>query len=266
MGESARPSGMRRPAFLLLVLAALLPACSYQPFIGGDPSVNPDEPVSTQPGSPGPIPSGDGSVRETPNPDVVDAHQTAIDHYAIGPDGRTVVVSYWGGTLACFGLQKVDVNTDPSGITVLTVFEGTLPDAVGDACTMEALLKSTVVTLDTAIVVDAAQPDAAAGEPEIAPDAEEVDIEVGVENPIPVAVTGYHLSGDGTTLTIHFYGGVPECYGVASASVDSSERPWTVSISEGHIPGAEACIEIALAKAFVFTLDSQLIRDGSLTG
>jgi hypothetical protein len=266
MGESARPSGMRRSAFLPLALVALLAACSYQPFIGGDPSVNPDEPVSTEPGSRSPLPSGDQSVRETPNPDVVDAHQTAVDHYAIGPDGRTVVVYYWGGTQACFGLQKVDVSTDSSGTTVLTVFEGTLPDAVGDACTMEALLKSTVVTLESAIVVDAAQPDAPAGEPMIAPDAEEVDIEVGVENPIPVAVTGYHLSGDGVTLTVHFYGGVPECYGVASASVDTREVPWTVSLREGHIPGAEVCIEIALAKAFVFTLDSQLIRDGSLTG
>jgi hypothetical protein len=270
MGEPLRPSGMRRSASLLLALAALLAACSYQPFIGGDPSVppsaSPDEPVGTQPSSPGPLPSGDGSVRETPNPDVVEAHQTGIDHYAIGPDGRTVVVYYWGGTQACFGLQKVDVGTDPSGITVLTVFEGTLPGAVGQACTMEALLKSTVVTLDTAIVVDAAQPDAPAGEPQIAPDAEEVDIVGGVENPIPVAVTGYHLSGDGATLTVHFFGGVPECYGVASASLDTSEQPWTVSLSEGHIPGAEVCIEIALAKTFAFTLDSQLIRDGSLTG
>jgi hypothetical protein len=261
---------MRRSVPLLLVLAALLAACSYQPFIGGDPSVppsvNPDEPVSTEPQSPGPLPSGDGSVRETPNPDVVDAHQTAVDHFAIGPDGRTVVVYYWGGTQACFGLQKVDVRTDPSGITVLTVFEGTLPDAVGDACTMEALLKSAVVTLDAAIVVDASQPNAPTGEPQIAPDAEEVDIEVGVENAIPVAVTGYHLSGDGAILTAHFYGGVPECYGVASTSVDTSTQPWTVSLSEGHIPGAEVCIEIALAKAFVFTLDTQLIRDGSLTG
>jgi hypothetical protein len=269
MGESVRPSGMRRSALLPLVLAALA-ACSYQPFIGGDPSVlpsvSPDEPVGTEPVSPGPQPSGDGSVRETPNPDVVHAHQTAVDHYAIGPDGRTVVVYYWGGTQACFGLQKVDVSSDLDGATVMTVFEGTLPDAAGDACTMEALLKSTVVTLESPIVVDAAQPDAPAGEPQLAVDAEEVDIEVGVENPIPVAVTGYQLSGDGATLTVHFYGGVPECYGVASASVDTSERPWTVSLSEGHIAGAEVCIEIALAKAFAFTPDSQLIRDGSLTG
>ncbi len=261
---------MRRSACLLLTGGVLLTACSYQPFIGGDPSVppsvDPDSPVIDDPSSPGPLPSGDPAARETPNPGVVDAHQTAIDHYAIGPDGRTVVVYFWGGNQACFALQKVDLDTDPDGTTDVTVWEGTLPDAVGQACTMEALLKSTVVTLDAPIVTDAAQSGAPAGEPELAPDPVEVDIEVGVENPIPVAVSGYHLTADGATLTVQFYGGVPECYGIASASVDASADPWSVSISEGHIPGAEVCIEIAVAKAFVFRLDTQLLRDGSLTG
>lgn len=261
---------MRRSASLLVLVGVLLTACSYQPFIGDDPSVppsrNPESPVVGEPGSPGPSPSGDGAVRETPNPAVVDAHRTAVDHYAIGQDGRTVVVYFWGGNQACFALQKVDVSTDPDGATVITVWEGTLPEAVDQACTMEAILKSTVVTLESAVVTDAAQPDAPAGEPELAPDAAEVDIEVGVENPIPVAITGYHLSGDGATLTAQFYGGVPECYGVASASVDTDAQPWMVSISEGHIPGAEVCIEIAVAKSFVFRLNAQLLRDGSFAG
>lgn len=252
------------------MVGVLLTACSFQPFIGGDPSVqpslDPESPVVGEPGSPGPVPTGDGALRETPNATVVDAHQTAIDHYAIGQDGRTVVVYFWGGNQACFALQKVDIGTDPDGVTVITVWEGTLPDAVDQACTMEAILKSTVVTLESAVVTDAAQPDAPAGEPELATDAAEVDIEAGVENPIPVAITGYHLSGDGAILTAQFYGGVPECYGVASASVDADARPWMVSISEGHIPGAEVCIEIAVAKDFVFRLDDQLLRDGSLTG
>lgn len=248
------------------MVGVLLTACAYQPFIGGNPSVPPESPVVGKPGSPGPVPGGDGAVRETPNPDVVDAHPTAVDHYAIGQDGRTVVVYFWGGNQACFALQKVDISTDPDGVNVVTVWEGTLPEAVNQACTMEAILKSTVATLESAVVTDAAQPDAPGGEPELAPDAAEVDIEVGVENPIPVAVTGYHLSGDGATLTVQFYGGVPECYGVASASVDTNSQPWTVSISEGHIPGAEVCIEIAVAKAFVFQPDTQLLRDGSLSG
>lgn len=270
MGESRRPSDMRRAALLLIAIGALLAACAYEPFVGGDPTAppsgDPESPVATEPGSQEPAPSGDPALRESPNAAVVDAHPTAVDHYAIGPDGRTVVVYFWGGSQACFGLQRVDISTDPDGTTVITVFEGTLPEAVGQACDMMAVLKSTVVTLDSPIVADAAQPDPAAGEPELAPEAEIVDIVVGVENPIPVAVTGYALSGDGATLTAQFWGGVPDCYGVASASVDATVRPWTVNVSEGHIPGAEVCIEIAMAKAFVFRLDTQLIRDGSPTG
>jgi hypothetical protein len=121
------------------------------------------------------------------------------------------------------------------------------------------------VTLDEPILADAAQPGAPAGEPELVPDAEIVEVVDEVENPVPVAVTGYHLTGNGTTLTVQFYGGVPECYGVAEAFLEIDGAPWTVSISEGHLPGAEVCIEIALAKAYVFELETQLLRDGSLT-
>jgi hypothetical protein len=53
---------------------------------------------------------------------------------------------------------------------------------------------------------------------------------------------------------------------VATASVETSADPWTVSIREGHVPGAEVCIELAVAKAIVVTLDQQLLRDGSVTG
>jgi hypothetical protein len=253
---------------LLVSIGFLLAACSYQPFLGGDPSATPSDhsesPVATAPGSTGPAPSGDPALRETPNADVVDPYTPAIDHYAIGVDGRTVVVFYWGGSQACFGLQQVAVETDPDGVPVLTVHEGTLPEAVGQACTMEAVLKSAVVTLDEPILLDAAQPDAQAGEPELAPDAEIVDVVEVVENPIPVAVTGYHLNGRGTTLTAQFFGGVPECYGVAAAFLESGATPWLVHISEGHIPTAEVCIEIAVAKAFVFELEHVLIRDGAI--
>jgi hypothetical protein len=40
--------------------------------------------------------------------------------------------------------------------------------------------------------------------------------------------------------------------------------PWTVNLREGHIPTAAVCIEIAVAKAFVFELDDELIRDGPI--
>jgi hypothetical protein len=255
---------------LFALIGLLLVACSYRPFVcGGDPSVppsvNPDEPVATDPGSQPPAPSGDPALRQQPNPDVVDPYTPAVDHYAIGADGRTVIVYYWGGSEACFGLQRVDVGADPNGVPVITVYEGTVPEAVNQPCTMEAVLKSAVATLDEPIVADAAQPDAPAGEPALAPDAQVVDVVVGVENPIPVSITGYHLTADGSTLTVQFYGGVPECYGVADAFLEVDAEPLTVHVSEGHIPGADVCIEIAVAKAFVFDLDTPLLRDGSAT-
>jgi hypothetical protein len=255
---------------VLLAVGVILAGCAVQPFTGDSSSspsgsLDPDAPVGTAPGSLVPEPSA-RAVRETPNPAVVDAHPTAVDHFAIGPDGRTVVVFYWGGSQACFGLQRVDVATNPAGPTTITVFEGTLPEAVGMACDMMALLKSAVVTLEAAIVVDAAQPEPPAGEPDLTVQPAVVEVTTGVENPIPVTVTGYEVSGDGTRLTVQFWGGVPECYGVATASVSTNVAPWTVSLSEGHIPTAEVCIEIAVAKAIVFTLDQQLLRDGSVTG
>jgi hypothetical protein len=262
---------MRRASSLLLAVGVLVAGCAVQPFTG-DPtaspsgSVTPDDPVGTAPGSLVPEPTGDPAARETPNPDVVDAHPTGVDHFAIGPDGRTVVVYYWGGSQACFGLQRVDVATDPAAPTTITVFEGTLPEAVGMACDMMAVLKSAVVTLDEPIVADAAQPNPPAGEPDSTGQPTVVEVSPDIENPNPVTLTGYQVSGDGATLTVEFWGGVPECYGVATATVDTDQSPWTVSISEGFIPGTEVCIELAVAKAVIFNLDEQLLRDGSPTG
>jgi hypothetical protein len=263
---------MRRSASLLLAVGVLVAGCAVQPFTAGDaspsPSSSPDPegPVGTAPASIVPDPAGTDALRETPNPAVVDPHPTAVDRFAIGPDGRTVVVFYWGGSQACFGLQRVDVANDSSGPTTITVFEGTLPEVVGMACDMIAVLKSAVVTLDAAIVVDTAQPEPTAGEPDLTVEPAIVEVSDRVENPIPVTVTGYEVSGNGTSLTVQFWGGIPECYGVATASVETSADPWTVSIREGHVPGAEVCIELAVAKAIVVILDQQLLRDGSVTG
>ena len=86
-------------------------------------------------------PPGDGATREEPDPSVVDAHGAAVDHFAIGADGRTVVVYWWGGNTTCFGLKEITVDVQ-RGTPVIVVLEGTRADAVGQACTMEAVLKS----------------------------------------------------------------------------------------------------------------------------
>lgn len=247
---------------VLFALGLALSACAYGPGMGGTSSPNPESPVSHDGESPGTGP-GEGAVREQPDPSIVQAHPTGIEHFAIGPDGRTVIVYYWGGNQACFGLQRVEVALLADGTPSVTVWEGTHPDAVDMVCTMEALLKSTVVTLDGAVITDAAQPDAPAGEPQLALEPEIVIVQDGILDPILVALTGFGVTPDGLTVTAQFYGGVPDCYGVATASIATDARPIVVSITEGRMPGSEVCIDIALAKGVVFTLGAPVIVDGS---
>jgi len=209
------------------------------------------------------MPSGDGAIRVMPDPAIVDARPAGLSHFAIGSDGVTVVVYYYGGEEACFGLQKVDVTLDDAGTPTITVFEGTRPEAVGQACDMIAVLKSTVVTLTTPVVGDFARGGVPPGEPELPANPTLVEPQAGVLDPIAVAVSGYTLSADGLTLIAQFWGGVTECYGIAQASVTTVDRPLSVVITEGRLPGTEVCIEIALAKAVRFTLADPLLRDGS---
>ena len=151
--------------------AGRVPAARRRP--AGD-SGSKDDPISATPGGVPSPPSGDGATREEPDPTVVDPHGAAVDHFAIGADGRTVVVYWWGGNTTCFGLKEVTVDVQRD-TPIIAIQEGTRADHVGQACTMEAVLKSAVVTLDEPILADAAGGDAAPGEPELPTDATVVD-------------------------------------------------------------------------------------------
>ena len=176
-----------------------------------------------------------------------------------------MVVYYWGGNQACFGLQRVDVAILADGAPSITVWEGTHPDAIDMVCTMEALLKSTVVTLDQPLIVDGNQPRRAGrGAGARSRAADRRPSRHGVLDPIPVRSPASRSPPMALTVTAQWYGGVPECYGVAAATITTSARPFVVSMFEGRVPGSEVCIDIALAKGVVFVLDSPLIRDGSL--
>ena len=255
---------MRRSAIVILALGFALSACTLAPGAGGSPSLDPESPVGHGVQSPGSDPIGSGALREEPDPTIVQAHPAGIEQFDIGPDGRTMVVTYSGGNQTCFGLQWVDVAILADGTPSITVWEGTHPEAVGMICTMEAILKSTVVTLDEPVIVDGNQPDAAAGEPDLVLEPQIIAVESGVLDPIPVALTGFAVTADGLSVTAQWYGGVPECYGVAAATITTIALPFVVTVSEGRVPGSEVCIDIALAKGVQFTLDTPLIRDGSL--
>jgi hypothetical protein len=262
----------RNTAWLLLILAAvLLAGCSWLAV----PTPTPSGGAGTQPGAGGGKPIGggggglvdapptDGSLRETPDPSIVDALPTAVDHYVIGPDGRTVVVHYWGGNQNCFGLHSVAVELR-DGVPVITVSEGTRPAAVGTACTMEALLKSAVVTLDAPILHDGSGTEAVAGEPQLPGQPQVVVPMAGLQNPRTHALTGYLLAADGVSLSAYYVGGTETCYGLAEASAAAgADGVLTVTIREGSLPNAGACDDIGVAKAVSITLDAPLLLDGS---
>jgi hypothetical protein len=126
---------------------------------------------------------------------------------------------------------------------------------------MEAVLKSTVVTLDEPILADAAGFDAAPGEPELPSGATAVEPRDGVVNAMPHAIGGYALSPDGLTLSAYYVGGVEECYGLAAATADRAAGGLvTVSIREGALPDVDGpCIDLGVAKVAGITLEQPLI-------
>ena len=64
------------------------------------------------------------------------------------------------------------------------------------------------------------------------------------------------VAGDGATVDVYFYGGVAECYVVDRVEVDRSD-PAAIELTlfEGGRPGADVCIEIAVAYVTAVRLD-----------
>ncbi len=112
----------------------------------------PDTPVTNPPGGavdPG-VPS-DGSMPIEPEPNLVDVRQTGWDKLSVSADGRTLTVYYWGGTDQCYGLARVDVDRSET-IPTVSVFTGTKPAAVGQACIEIAVYYSVSVPLEDPLV------------------------------------------------------------------------------------------------------------------
>jgi hypothetical protein len=267
IGALARQGGMRTMTLALVCLVVVVSACAYvgRPGAGGSsPGAgdggSKDDPISATPGGVPSPPPGDGATREEPDPSVVDARGVAVDHFAIGADGRTVVVYWWGGNTTCFGLKEVTVDVQ-DGTPVIVVLEGTRADAVGQACTMEAVLKSAVVTLDQPIVANAANGGEPAGEPPSAGGATSAEPRDDVVHARRHAITRYELSADGLTLSAFYVGGVETCYGLAAATADRAASGLvTVMIREGSLPSVDdPCIDIGVFKVASIAMDQPLI-------
>jgi hypothetical protein len=77
------------------------------------------------------------------------------------------------------------------------------------------------------------------------------------------------VSADGLHVTIAFVGGIEPCAVLDHVGVDYSAKAVTVTLFEGHDPGAEdvACIDIGVYRSVVVDLDEPLagrtVKDGA---
>ena len=128
---------------LPLVLAAALVAAacaSTVPVASG-----PDRPVSTS------LPSAPSGTRIVQKPEIVATEQGLRDVTPLtwlraipSPDGRTLMVTFWGGP--CMGIDHVGLDESPSTVTI-TLYQGTPPSLVGSACPEIAMLMAVRVPL-----------------------------------------------------------------------------------------------------------------------
>jgi hypothetical protein len=81
----------------------------------------------------------------------------------------------------------------------------------------------------------------------------------------PTAHTWDHITvaPDGRTLTVYYWGGVEECYGLAGVDVQQDADGLTVirvlEGRRGELPPDTACIEIALLKAATVELEEPIV-------
>ena len=71
------------------------------------------------------------------------------------------------------------------------------------------------------------------------------------------------VSADGRTLTVYFYNGVSDCYGLGKVDVSSDGGRLTVTLYTGRVPGSQVCIDLAQLYKTIITLEQPLIVDGA---
>jgi len=103
--------------------------------------------------------------------------------------------------------------------------------------------------------------------PNASPRPTEVTPEPGLLDARPQPWDGREVI-DEDTVRLSFYGGTPDCYGLAAVDVRYHKDEIVITLSEGRRPGAEVCIDIALLKSVTVSLDEPIdgraIVDGAL--
>lgn len=90
-----------------------------------------------------------------------------------------------------------------------------------------------------------------------------VEPEPGIINATPHAWDHITVASDGRTVTIYYWGGIQDCYGLAGVDVErDADGRLRITVMEGQrgdLGPNTACIEIALLKAVTVTLDEPIV-------
>ena len=84
----------------------------------------------------------------------------------------------------------------------------------------------------------------------------------GLEDIIDIGWDHIAVAPDGRTLTVYFWGGAEDCYGLAGVTVDVSGAVPTITIQTGTRPGVEVCVAIAQMYSTEVVLDAPVIGGG----
>lgn len=71
---------------------------------------------------------------------------------------------------------------------------------------------------------------------------------INLEDPKPVPWDRYELLDGGIALDLYYWSGVEECYGFDHPEVIYGRKRIVVTLYEGRVPEADACIELAVRK------------------
>ncbi len=93
--------------------------------------------------------------------------------------------------------------------------------------------------------------------------AQPVEPQPGVVDAIPHAWDHIDIASDGRTLTVYYWGGVTDCYGLDRIDVTrGSDGQLQITVFEGRLAALGpdvACIDIALLKAATVVLDEPIV-------
>jgi hypothetical protein len=102
------------------------------------------------------------------------------------------------------------------------------------------------------------------------PEPEQREPREGLVDVRPHAWEDAALGEDDRTVTLTFWSGVEECYGLDRADVEEGPDEVVITLYTGRVPGDHVCIEIAVQATTTVTLDEPLgdrtLVDGAEAG